>query len=206
MISLVLVSVHVRARIMETEGGTAGFGSPSVAGQSRARVGGEGLQMRLEFVCVRLALIGHWETRGGDSTVRGDGDLSRPERGTLGQGHGAGQLQKRKRGTEGGVAAPLGASLAGVEEEDAGRKHTLIRTHSYMMRWREGALLSLSRCWSGTSSCGSLFLPFVDLGVERVLSLSVLFSAATRAALRLPKRVVRGGVCGVRGGVTNVGG
>lgn len=45
MISLVLVSVHVLVCIMEIEGGTAGFGSPSVAGQSRAR-GGWWAQMK----------------------------------------------------------------------------------------------------------------------------------------------------------------
>lgn len=105
------------------------------------------------------------------------------------------------RMTEG--ASP-GRLLTGVEEEEElvqAHTHPHAHTHTEVR-----VLVLLSRCWSGTSSCGSLFLPFVDLGVERVLPLSILLSTATRTTLCFPKRVVRGGVCGVRGRVTDMGG
>lgn len=58
---------------METEGGTAGFGSPSAAGQSRAR-GASGHRGRGGFV-MRKAGSERWETRGGDCTVPGGAAL-----------------------------------------------------------------------------------------------------------------------------------
>ena len=108
--------------------------------------------------------------------------LTSQEERRLQRGRGA-QEEEEEEEDKGSVEAPPGRLLArGGEEEGLGwigrcarhrqvhtHTHTHTHTHAHTHTHTSEGSPRFSQCEPGLSSCVSLFLPFVDLGVERVL-------------------------------------